>query len=177
MTKQDRRWWFSSHVTAGYAIALGSVAAAVSGSLWLDISAVGASPHRGRRPVATRARSASGGDRQRRPNYESYEHSNPRVTDNRPVPVRHLATHRYLIGRRLERVKAEIARGCPLAESAYDAGFADQSHMTRHFKARFGLTPGRYLALVRGRARKTVSRCAPSRRRTVSQGDARPGLR
>jgi len=85
--------------------------------------------------------------------------------------------HRYLIGRRLERVKAEIARGCPLAESAYDAGFADQSHMTRHFKARFGLTPGRYLALVRGRARKTVSRCAPSRRRTVSQGDTRPGLR
>jgi AraC-like DNA-binding protein len=61
--------------------------------------------------------------------------------------------HRYLIGRRLERVKAEIARGCPLAESAYDAGFADQSHMTRHFKARFGLTPSRYLALVRGRER------------------------
>jgi len=32
--------------------------------------------------------------------------------------------HRYPIGRRLERVKAEIARGWPLAESAYDAGFA-----------------------------------------------------
>jgi AraC-like DNA-binding protein len=61
--------------------------------------------------------------------------------------------HRYLIGRRLERVKAEIARGCPLAASAYAAGFADQSHMTRHFKARFGLTPGRYVALVRSRGR------------------------
>ena len=56
--------------------------------------------------------------------------------------------YRYLIGRRLERVKAEIARGCPLAECAYAAGFADQSHMTRHFKARFGLTPGRYAALL-----------------------------
>jgi AraC-like DNA-binding protein len=61
--------------------------------------------------------------------------------------------HRYLIGRRLERVKAEIARSCPLAESAYAAGFADQSHMTRHFKARFGLTPGRYATLVRSKER------------------------
>lgn len=57
--------------------------------------------------------------------------------------------HRYLTGRRLDRVKAEIARGVPLADAAYAAGFADQSHMTRHFKARFGLTPGRYLALLR----------------------------
>jgi AraC-like DNA-binding protein len=42
--------------------------------------------------------------------------------------------HRYLIGRRLDRVKAEIARGISLADAAYAAGFADQSHMTRHFK-------------------------------------------
>ena len=55
--------------------------------------------------------------------------------------------HRYLIGRRLDRVKAEIARGISLADAAYAAGFADQSHMTRHFKSRFGLTPGRYAAL------------------------------
>src|SRR5215469_10708541 len=55
--------------------------------------------------------------------------------------------HRYLIGRRLDRVKAEIARGISLAGAAYAAGFADQSHMTRHFKSRFGLTPGGYAAL------------------------------
>src|SRR5215831_645254 len=60
--------------------------------------------------------------------------------------------HRYLIGRRLERVRAEIARGVSLADAAYAAGFADQSHMTRHFKARFGLPPGRYAALSRGGA-------------------------
>lgn len=60
--------------------------------------------------------------------------------------------HRYLVGRRLERVRAEIARGAPLADAAFAAGFADQSHMTRHFKARFGLPPGRYAALVRGGA-------------------------
>jgi AraC-like DNA-binding protein len=57
--------------------------------------------------------------------------------------------HRYLVGRRLHRVKAAIAAGLPLAEAAADSGFADQSHMTRHFKARFGLTPGRYAQLLR----------------------------
>ena len=57
--------------------------------------------------------------------------------------------HRYLVGRRLERVRAEIAHGASLADAAYAAGFADQSHMTRHFKARIGLTPGRYAALSR----------------------------
>ena len=58
--------------------------------------------------------------------------------------------HRYLVGRRLDRVRAEIARGASLADAAYAAGFADQSHMTRHFKPHFGLPPGRYAALLRG---------------------------
>src|SRR5215471_4550072 len=57
--------------------------------------------------------------------------------------------HRYLVGRRLERVKVDIAHGASLAGAACAAGFADQSHMTRHFKARFGLTPGRYAGLSR----------------------------
>jgi len=57
--------------------------------------------------------------------------------------------HRYLVGRRLQRVMAEITVGVPLAEAAFAGGFADQSHMTRHFKARFGLTPGRYARLLR----------------------------
>ena len=57
--------------------------------------------------------------------------------------------HRYLVGRRLCTVRAEIAVGLPLAEAAAAGGFADQSHMTRHFKARFGITPGRYTRLLR----------------------------
>ena len=57
--------------------------------------------------------------------------------------------HRYLIGRRLQAVRAEIAAGLPLAEAAAAGGFADQSHMTRHFKARFGINPGRYARLLR----------------------------
>jgi len=31
-----------------------------------------------------------------------------------------------------------------LAEIAGRAGFSDQSHFTREFKRRFGITPGRY---------------------------------
>jgi len=61
--------------------------------------------------------------------------------------------HRYLVGRRLQAARAEIAGGGSLAEAAAAAGFADQSHMTRHFKARFGLTPGRYAQLLRAEAR------------------------
>lgn len=68
--------------------------------------------------------------------------------------------HRYLTGRRLARVKAEIAGGALLADAAYAAGFADQSHMTRHFKSRFGLTPGRFAALLRGRSYEAVVRGA-----------------
>lgn len=57
--------------------------------------------------------------------------------------------HRYLVGCRLRAARAEIASGSSLAQAAAVAGFADQSHMTRHFKARFGMTPGRYAGLLR----------------------------
>lgn len=57
--------------------------------------------------------------------------------------------HRYLVGRRLQAAKSEIAAGASLAAAAAAAGFADQSHLTRHFKARFGITPGRYARLLR----------------------------
>src|SRR5438132_3357423 len=36
-----------------------------------------------------------------------------------------------------------IARGTPLAEAAAAGGFADQSHMTRIFSAKYGVSPGR----------------------------------
>ena len=42
-----------------------------------------------------------------------------------------------------------IAAGVSLSETAAATGFADQSHLTRHFSARFGLTPGRGAALSR----------------------------
>ena len=48
---------------------------------------------------------------------------------------------------RVERAAARVARGADLAAIAIDAGFADQSHMTREFVALYGLTPGRYRAV------------------------------
>ena len=60
--------------------------------------------------------------------------------------------YRYLLMRRLDRARALIRRGMPLAEAALASGFADQSHMTRHFKKAYGLSPGRWarIAVSRG---------------------------
>lgn len=56
--------------------------------------------------------------------------------------------HRYLVGRRLDLARALIMSGARLADAAAEAGFVDQSHLTRHFKARYGVTPGRWAALA-----------------------------
>ncbi len=56
--------------------------------------------------------------------------------------------HRFLLQRRLARVKTMIAAGETLADAALSQGFADQSHMTRHFRKTYGMTPGRFQALT-----------------------------
>ena len=56
--------------------------------------------------------------------------------------------HRYLVQRRLSRARAMIIAGAPLAEAAIAAGFADQSHMTRHFARTYGMPPGRFRTLT-----------------------------
>jgi AraC-like DNA-binding protein len=61
--------------------------------------------------------------------------------------------HRYLLGRRLELARERMRADQPLADIAYEAGFADQAHLTRTFKSAFGLTPARYRALTE------VTRC------------------
>ncbi|MEM8643165.1 MAG: helix-turn-helix domain-containing protein, partial [Cyanobacteria bacterium P01_G01_bin.54] len=38
-----------------------------------------------------------------------------------------------------------LAQGRPIIEVADDTGFADQSHLTRHFKRFVGVTPGQYV--------------------------------
>ncbi|MHC8332749.1 helix-turn-helix domain-containing protein [Pseudomonas sp. LB3P25] len=52
--------------------------------------------------------------------------------------------HRYLTLRRLGRVKALTQAGLALSDAAIDAGFFDQSHMSRHFKKTFGISPSRW---------------------------------
>jgi AraC-like DNA-binding protein len=55
---------------------------------------------------------------------------------------------RYRRMRRLALARHAIAAGAPLAAVAVETGFADQSHMTRHFTRAYGLTPGRWAALT-----------------------------
>ena len=55
--------------------------------------------------------------------------------------------HRYLVLRRLDRARALIRGGVTLAETASATGFADQSHLTRHFLRAYGVTPGRWSTL------------------------------
>ncbi len=56
--------------------------------------------------------------------------------------------HRFLLMRRLQRARAMIADGEALADVAAETGFADQSHLTRHFKKAFGVAPGAWGAMV-----------------------------
>jgi AraC-like DNA-binding protein len=53
-----------------------------------------------------------------------------------------LPPHRWLTCRRAERARALILLGTPLGAAAADAGFADQSHMTRVFRRLYGYTAG-----------------------------------
>jgi AraC-like DNA-binding protein len=55
---------------------------------------------------------------------------------------------RYRTMRRLALARAAIESGLPLATAAAEAGFADQSHMTRQFTSTYGLTPGRWVRAV-----------------------------
>jgi AraC-like DNA-binding protein len=55
---------------------------------------------------------------------------------------------RYRTMRRLALARTAIESGLPLARAAAEAGFADQSHMTRQFKRTYGLTPARWTALT-----------------------------
>lgn len=48
--------------------------------------------------------------------------------------------------RQLDQVRCLLRDGHPLASAAFDAGFADQSHMSRMFKRTYGLTPAKWAA-------------------------------
>lgn len=51
----------------------------------------------------------------------------------------------FVMHRRVCRARRLLRRGAPIAHAAYDAGFADQSHLTRWFKQIVGVTPGEYV--------------------------------
>lgn len=55
--------------------------------------------------------------------------------------------HDYLQAYRLYRARQFILSGVRLSEVALLCGFSDQSHFNRHFKIRFGITPGQFTAM------------------------------
>jgi len=56
--------------------------------------------------------------------------------------------HEYQMQLRLARARRLLAEGSSLSRATYDAGFADQSHLTRRFTAFYGLTPARFARQV-----------------------------
>jgi AraC-like DNA-binding protein len=56
-----------------------------------------------------------------------------------------LPPHQYQTQVRVAHAKTLLAQGLPISQVALATGFADQSHLTRHFKRLVQVTPGRYL--------------------------------
>jgi AraC-like DNA-binding protein len=54
--------------------------------------------------------------------------------------------HQYVMARRIECARRMVNQGLALNTAAVEAGFNDQSHLTRYFKRAFGVTPGAYQA-------------------------------
>ena len=53
-----------------------------------------------------------------------------------------LPPHAYRTQLRVHRARALLAQGLGIAEAAAAVGFSDQSHLNRHFKRVYGVTPG-----------------------------------
>jgi AraC-like DNA-binding protein len=64
--------------------------------------------------------------------------------------------HRFQLMRRLRCAKGMIAAGESIAEVAAATGFADQSHMTRHFKKAFGMAPGVWGSMAGAGGRRSI---------------------
>jgi AraC-like DNA-binding protein len=56
----------------------------------------------------------------------------------------HVTPQRMLMALRLHAAKQQLTQGAALASVAAAVGLSDQSHLTRAFQRRYGVTPGRY---------------------------------
>ena len=59
-----------------------------------------------------------------------------------------ITPHAYLLQRRVRLARRLLVAGRLPAQAAAEAGFADQSHLTRAFRRQLGVTPARYRAAV-----------------------------
>lgn len=55
-----------------------------------------------------------------------------------------ITPHQYVLSCRVNLARKYIELGTPLNQAALEAGFADNSHLNRHFKRIYGLTPKRF---------------------------------
>lgn len=55
-----------------------------------------------------------------------------------------LTPHAYLLQRRIDLARRMILSGSTLADTAFACGFADQSHLTRHFGRLYGISPAAF---------------------------------
>lgn len=86
-----------------------------------------------------------------------------------------LTPHRFVCRERVRYARTLLADGVPAAQAALEAGFFDQSHLSRHFKSVYGLTPGRYLReLVPSRPQRTGRLGYPARAAFSSIPSSRP---
>jgi AraC-like DNA-binding protein len=60
-----------------------------------------------------------------------------------------LTPHAYLVQVRLDMACRLLTRGYPPAQAAMDAGFCDQSALTRHLKRCYGITPQQFAEAAR----------------------------
>jgi AraC-like DNA-binding protein len=55
-----------------------------------------------------------------------------------------MTPHDYLVQCRVRRAQEFLETDLPLSTIARVSGFSDQSHFTRRFRERVGVTPGNY---------------------------------
>jgi AraC-like DNA-binding protein len=55
-----------------------------------------------------------------------------------------MTVHAYLVQLRLVASQKKLVCGDVPSRVALECGFCDQSHLIRHFKSAFGVTPGQY---------------------------------
>ena len=58
-----------------------------------------------------------------------------------------LPPHAYRKQLRIYKAKQLLLKRMPISQVAAETGFADQSHLTRHFKQIVGVTPGQFIGL------------------------------
>jgi transcriptional regulator GlxA family with amidase domain len=75
--------------------------------------------------------------------------------------------HRYICRLRVQRAQNLLREGVPAAIVATEAGFFDQSHLSRHFRSVCGMTPSQYLEQARRGADSATMRSAGTARGTA----------